>query len=413
MKSRRRWNLWRQGAPLALAVVVFLAAVAYGARTWVSQPYRFALIGNDGTHLKQEREAGVNAKVLNLRWCNFYTSEGKVNTSYVEHEKKELKNLQEAGFQVILSLGFHDTPPWVHENYPNSYYVNQSGERWTGDNFVNGVPRDNGDANLVFNQQLRGLVSSYAKDVFSEFGTDFYAVRLGGGRYGELTYPPARFGGKDNNYWAYDKNAQKSAAGAKVKGWRPGDPSPDGQAGRFLNWYLDSMVGYQKWQVSMVREAGYSGKIMMLYPGWGIRPGQVKLAAASNLDGSTPAETNGEIQSGHDFARQVAAIKEGNVLVTTTWLDANASKDDGEDPRYWSPVKYLSSLADANPVHPGLYGENTGDGSLEDMRLSAHQMRRYGLVGMAWYKESQLLSGRYATLAGYERIIEASQENGR
>lgn len=413
MKSKRRWNRWRQTIPLALAAVVFLSAVAYGTRALVGQPYRFALIGNDGTHLRQEREAGIDAKVLEISWRNFYTSEGEVNTSYVEHEKKELKTLHEAGFQVILSLGFHDTPPWVHENYPNSYYVNQFGERWTGDNFVGGVPRDNGDANLVFNQRLRGLVASYANDVFSEFGTDFYAVRLGGGRYGELTYPPARFGGKDNNYWAYDENAQRSAAKAGIGDWRPGDPSPDGQADRFLNWYLDSLVGYQKWQVSMVREAGYSGRIMMLYPGWGIRSGQIRSATAANLDGSTPAEINGEIQSGHDFARQVAAIEDGNVLVTTTWLDANASKDSGEDPRYWSPVKYLSSLAETNPVHPSLYGENTGDGSLEDMLLSDHQMRRYELVGMAWYKESQLLSGRHATLAEYKRIIEASQEKER
>lgn len=396
-----------------MVAVVFLAAVACGARGWNSQPYHFALIGNDGMHLKQEREAGIAAKVLDLSWRDFYTSEGKVNTSYVEQKNGELTDLHEADLQVILSLGFHDTPPWVHENYPNSYYVNQFGERWTGDNFVNGVPRDNGDANLIFNRRLRGSVASYANDVFSEFGTDFYAVRLGGGRYGELTYPPADFGGKDNNYWAYDQNAQRDLAKARIGGWRPGDPSPDGQASRFLTWYLDSLVNYQKWQVSMVGRAGYSGKVMMLYPGWGIRPGQIKQATAAGLVGSTPAEMNGEIQSGHDFARQVGAIEDTNVLVTTTWLDANASRDNGKDPRYWSPVKYLSFLSEVNPVRPGLYGENTGRGSLEDMLSSVHQMRRYGLVGMAWYKESELLSGRYATLTEYERIIESSQENRR
>lgn len=115
---------------------------------------------------------------------------------------------------------------------------------------------------------------------------------------------------------------------------------------------------------------------------------------------------NDEIQSGHAFARQVAAI-EDNVLVTTTWLDADASRDKSQNPRQWSPVRFPSSLAKSSPAHPGLYGENTGFGSRKDMLLSAHQTRRYGLVGMAWYNEKQLLSGHYATLEDYKRIIKS------
>jgi hypothetical protein len=371
--------------------------------------YMFALIGNDGEHLEQERRAGIEAKVLALSWRDFYLAEGEVNTRYVEHKREELRDLRDKGFEIILASNFHDTPPWVHENYEHTYYVNQFGERWTGINFYQGQPRDNGDANLVFNHRLRGLVGAYMKDVFREFGTDFWAVRLGGGVAGEVTYPHARFGGRSNLYWAYDDNAQRRAADAGVGGWRPGAPSQKGLAGRFLNWYLNSLVGFQNWQVDMVRAAGYSGRIIMLYPGWGIRPGQIEEATATKLDGSTPAEVNGEIQRGHDFARLVEAIQDDNVLVTTTWLDADASRDDGQDQRYWSPAKYLSALTESSAIHPKLYGENKGMGSIEDMLISAHQMRRYRLVGMAWFDESQLLSDRYATLTTYEQVIKTYQ----
>ncbi len=176
-----------------------------------------------------------------------------------------------------------------------------------------------------------------------------------------------------------------------------------------MEWYLDSLTGYQNWQISTLRES-YDGRVMMLYPSWGIRPGQAEEAMATNLDGSTPAEQNGEVQRGLDFERQVKAIEDEDVLVATTWLDADASKDAGEDPRYWSPVKYLSSLAKAHPLRLELYGENTGHGDWEAMKLSASQMRRYKLLGMAWYKEEELFSGRYATLDDYKRIIETSQQ---
>jgi hypothetical protein len=386
--------------------------------------YDFGLIGQryDGTRLQEEREAGIETKVFELSWREYYPSEGEKDTAYVQRKKAQMQRLREAGFKVILSLGYHDTPPWVHRNYPNSYYVNQFGERWTGDTFivgnevvldttgvVEGTPSDNGDANLVFNHRLRGLVASYMKDVLRDFGTDFYGVRLGGGRYGEVTYPPAKFGGNSNLYWAYDRNAQRNAAKAGIRGWRPGEPSPNGEASKFLDWYLGSLVDYQNWQVRRLREAGYAGKIMLLYPGPGLRPGDIKAATASNLDGSTLAEVHGVLQSGHDFAQQVRMIKDDNVLVTTTWLDAPTSGDDDEDPSSWSPVKYLSTLAHSNPARPGLYGENTGAGSPEDMRVAASQMRCYGLVGMAWYDEEQLFSGRFATLNDYERVIESSK----
>ena len=154
--------------------------------------------------------------------------------------------------------------------------------------------------------------------------------------------------------------------------------------------------------------SNYGGNLMLLYPSWGIRPGQIEEAVGANLRGTTPAERNGEIQRGLDFARQIASITDSGVIVTTTWLNADASGDEGPDQRYWSPVKYLAQLADSHPLDLGVYGENTGWDYVVDMELSAFQVQRYGLIGMAWFREDQLFSGQYATLGDYERVIRAN-----
>lgn len=408
----RGWGRWPVGVVATL--VVALACTANLPRATSpsdNEGYLFGIIGNDGTHLREERAAGVEAKLLELSWRNYYPEEGEKDQAYVDEKKAEVEELRQEGFELILSFGFHDTPEWIHENYMDTYYLDQFGKRYTGDTFLeDGTPIDNGDANLVFNEELRGLVGSYMKEIISEFGDDFYAIRLGGGRYGEVTYPPTYYEGRGNLYWAYDENARKSAAETGIAGWRPEDPSPDGEAGRFLEWYLDSLVEYQNWQISALRES-YDGRIMMLYPSWGIRPGQIDEAVAGNLDGNTLAEKNGEIQRGFDFARQVGAIADPKVVVTTTWLDArpNPEADDRKDQRYWPPVEYLSSLAEDHPLRLELYGENTGWGSEEDMEFAASQMKRYGLRGMLWYREDQLFSGRVANLDDYKRVIRETQ----
>ena len=240
--------------------------------------------------------------------------------------------------------------------------------------------------------------------MFATFGTNFAAVRLGGCRYGELTYPPASFGGKSNLYWNYDANA---LAQSPTPNWHPGDSSPSGQAKTFLRWHLDVLTQFQNWQISLLRQNNYQGPLMVLYPSWGIRPGDFDKAVATNLNGSSSAEVNGEIQRGFDFQSQIAAITDPKVIVTSTWMDADASRDTGTDQRYWSPVHYLAYLAHAHSLHLSAFGENTGHGQRAAMDLSASQMKKYGLTGMMWYKESEIFSGSYAGLTDYQQVIAA------
>ena len=64
-----------------------------------------------------------------------------------------------------------------------------------------------------------------------------------------------------------------------MPGWRPGDPSPRGEARKFLGWYLDMLTRYQNWQVRALRRS-YDGPVAMLYASWGMRPGDFDLGAS-------------------------------------------------------------------------------------------------------------------------------------
>lgn len=354
---------------------------------------RWGVIGGDHSRAKEIRAAGVGVVVMKVSWRALQPGPETVDAAVVERKRAEITRLREAGFAIIVDIGLQDTPAWVHTAYPNARYVNQYGQPYTGDGNI-----DAGDANLIFNSDLRAAAGRYVDVVFASFGTDFYGVRFGGGRYGELTYPPHNFAGSSNSYWAFDGAA---LATNPVPGWRPGDPSPNGEAGRFLDWYLDAMVEFQNWQIASIRRS-YDGLLMALYPSWGLRPGQVEQAVATNLIGDTSAERNGEVQRGYDFARQVAAITDPGVVLTTTWLDAPERFAGPGNP---TPVAYLAELAAAHPLRLRLYGENTGSGGPAEMAFSAAQAHRYGLLGMTWYREEQLFLVGYASLDDYRRVM--------
>jgi hypothetical protein len=228
-------------------------------------------------------------------------------------------------------------------------------------------------------------------------------VRLGGGWYNELNYPPATFRNQANCYWAFDALAQGIKPGlpagmtaCPVPGWKPGESSPDhASARRFLDWYVASLQNYHDWQITTVRQF-YAGPLMMMYPSWGIRPGQTESAIAGDLAGHTSPEKNGEIQRGFDFARFIGGIRDPHVGIHCTWLDANPSWSDetSTDPVRWSPVRFLSSLARQHTPPLIVTGENTGGGGPEVLRLCAERALAFDLKSVFWAFSPDLFDGR-------------------
>ena len=361
--------------------------------------------------------AGLRAVTYEVYWDRLQPERDRFSDQQFEQARRDLAAFREAGMQIVLSLGVQYPPGWAFDT-PHSRYVNQYGEPYVGDE-----PGANG-LNAVFSQQVRDLQAAYVARAFAELGDDFYALRLGWGYYGELSFPSHQYGDRINTYWGFDDLALGKAEGLAVTllpnpvpDWKPGEPSADHAAAKqFSAWYLDAMTDYQNWQIATVREH-YDGRLAVLYPSWGLRPGQLEAATGKELSGFTAAEQNGEIQRGHDFARHVAALpgrerRNAGIVVYTTWLDASPTfgDDASSDPTVWSPVHYLAQLAVEHRPTLEVWGENTGWGAAEAMQLCFDRATAYGLTGLFWAFEEQLYDGGgdYASLHDYSQQIRAA-----
>jgi hypothetical protein len=321
----------RLAAALTAAVVVATQApVAAEARprtpaTVTAVNPALGVIGNySDADMRSMQGAGAADALVELAWEQAEPVRGRYDERYLDRIATRIAELRAMGYTISLNTGIQDAPAWLLD-LPGARFVDQHGETYT----------DSNEPNLIFGTTHRALAVRYLKKVFARVGGAFSIVRVGGGHWGELTYPfkvdPAT-GRLRNLYYAFDANARKSNP---VPTWKPGQPSTRGQAGKFLTWYLNALVSYQNWQVSALRQAGYTGTAAVLYPSYGMRDGDFGKAVATNLGGTSSAEINGEVQRGYDAARQIAALRDSKVTVYGTW---------GEQA---DTVAYLAGLARA------------------------------------------------------------------
>lgn len=401
--------LGRVAAGLLAAMMLVLAGVpAAGAVSddqQVDEPRVFGTLQSSPDRADQVAAAGVDLVTMEVYWDRFEPRPGQVDQAYLAQLRADLARYRAADLQVVLAPGVHYPPAWLLD-LPDSRFVNQYGVEHRSSEPGKDV------ANMVFNQAVRERQAVFLDELIGALGQEFYAVRLGGGWYGELNYPDPTHAGRVNSYWGFDDLASGQRPGRPpgvtanpVPTWRPGVPSAGStDAAQFADWYLDSLGDYHDWQIETVR-ALYPGTLLMLYPSWGIRPGQLDAAVATDLSGTTSAERNGEVQRGFDFARFVAGISDPDVVLYTTWLNADASADGGDDQRHWSPVKYLAHLAAGHPARLRVMGENTGEDSAADLRTAMTQARTHHLLGVVWAFEPELFDGRWATLADLAAAI--------
>ena len=372
----------------------------------------YGALQDDPSHLAEEHAAGLNVIVLEVFWSRYEPQADGFDALYVGQLRARMAAARAAGFRVILSPGWQYPPGWIF-SLPHSRYVNQY-----GDAFTDASPGMAG-FNAVFNRIIRERQEKYLHRLSDDLGKDFVAVRLGGGWYNELNYPPPKFHGHGNCYWAFDDLATGHAPGlppgmvpCPTPGWVPGSSAnsrEDRRAGLFANWYLDCLKNYHDWQITMARRY-FAGPLLMLYPSWGIRPGQLDAAIAGQLAGKTPAEVNGEVSRGFDFARFIGGITDPKVIVYCTWVDAHAGNDVDPAPTHWEPVHFLSTLAMANPLRLTVWGENTGGNSSAEMKFCFEQARRYHLPSLIWAFDRELYDGRHATLIDFSRAINSVRQ---
>lgn len=372
-----------------------------------AEPFQLGILQPTPARAAELKAAGVSHVVFAVSWDRFQPKPDTIGTAYVAQLRADADAYRAAGLRLVLGLGVQYPPDWLR-NLPDARFVNQH-----GDAYINRASGKN-VVNFVFNNALRERQRDYLAALFKHLGTDWAGVRLGGGWYGEVNYPDASFAGKSNCYWAFDAFAQGAKPGlpagvkpSPVRGWKPGDPSTDHASARlFIDWYLDSQKNYHDWQIASVRRH-YAGPLMMLYPSWGIRPGQLDAAIAADLAGTTPAEKNGEIQRGFDFARFIGGIRDPHVWVQCTWLDSNPEWSDeaSSDSARWSPPKYLASLARQHRPPLRVTAENTGGGGVPALNLTAKRVRELKLDGLYWAFGPDLFDGKPPELADFATAL--------
>lgn len=385
---------------LAVAVALGLAASAISCSAAPRLPWSpgtadrpssspwFGVLQPTGDDLPREASAGISVATLELAWDRYQPAPGTSDPAYVSAQRQELARMLRAGFRVVLDAGLQYAPAWVFRD-PDSFYVDQYGDRFDSAGAGQHV------ANGVFDPAVREAEAGYIATIARDFGDPFFAIRVGGGWNGELHYPPGDYAGRGNLYWAYDASAQ---AASPAPGWRPGQAST-ALAAAFWAWYAGSLRSYQAWQVATYRRH-FSAWLEVLYPGWGLRPGQEDAAVRGLLADTTAAEVNGETQQGNDFAGAIAALDDRHAIVYTVWLDAPAA---GTTTALESPADYLHGLA----VRRGLptAGENSVSGrSASSMRLSVRRTRALTMAGMMWMNEQDLVD-RPGALSDYGSLI--------
>jgi len=382
--------------PLGLAIIGVVAALLLAGLGWglMRQPdapgLRLGLAGPfPDSSLDAAREIGVSDVLVEVQWRRAEPQQGQLDEEYLRGKAQQVARLRAQGFRVALNTGVQDAPEWLLER-PGARFVNQFGDPYT----ERPVP------NLLFGREFRPLAASYLTRLFDRLGTEFSLVRVGGGPYGELSYPWIRNsnGRVENFYWAFDANAIRANP---VPDWRPGMPSHRAEAHRFLTWYLDSLAQYQNWQISTLRGAGFGGPAAVLYPSYGMRPGDADLAIENNLDGTSAAEESGDVQRGYDFARQVLALTDLNTVIYGTW---------GEQV---DVVAYLASLAH-DEGRPAM-AENSGANSPAELDQALRNAAEQGLVAFYLVRAEDLTCecNGLATLDDVARTYQSLAESPR
>lgn len=424
-RTLHRW--WFVG--VVALVLAMLASIAL-LRSDGEEEYHFGTLLTDHERAPREHEKGIRVAHLEVRWDRFEPHDDAFDAAYIVQLRDTIRKFEEAGMEIEVGITIHSPPAWLME-HPDSDFVNQHGARFT-------------DApNVVFSQSVRREVQEYIDKFNSELGLhNFWAVRIGVSETGEFSYPPADMGEEGtNSFWAFDRNAQSATGNSgrppnvppnPLPGWEPGDRTYKGRnveradVAAWSDWYIQAIAQTVNWQIRHYKSLGYQGKLKILVPGTGVRPGEHEKAVDSYLDGTVLPDLMGR---GVSFYKSLAEIRgsENIEIVSTSLVDGSgepnnngcAPSDAGEDildpsntvVENWSSVRWIANLAryygfDLNGESAGPHIRPYYDGVMDDAAL---QMESCGLKGLMWAFDANLYDDTPgSSLQEYAAVIDRS-----
>lgn len=328
----------------------------------------------DPRDLPRWRSAGGTHVLVQLGWDVVRPDPHRpAERAVLAEARTRLRAVADEGLQAVLELCLHYPPAHVLDAVEP--FVDQHGVPFLDDGVGMRV------RNWVWSATGRRLVGGFLDDCGEVLaGAPVDRLRIGGGWYGEVHYPPT----DGRRWWAYGPCVQDGADRAwdlgdpPRRGWVP-PPGTDPQD-PWIDWYVGALGTWTRWLARRHREAGFAADLHVLHPGWGLRPDQ----PASAADQAAAA--------GEDPARVVAAYADlRGVRPWCTWADG---EDQGDDPAHVAPWRALAAVAARLGV-TGAWCENAvgANDSPEASAAALAPVTRGPYTGMMWVTWSHLTEG--------------------
>jgi len=371
----------------------------------------YGLVGQGGlgenlnpSLLKAQYEAGIRLRLVHLGWD---VLQERGPDSWDADAARALQDRIDTfvglgdDVKLVLDLGVHYTPDWVAHIDP---LVDQMGNVWDASSHDGGF-------NVYWSPAVRQHVAAYIDRVFQNFNFHgrLWIVRVGVDG-GELLYPNQRNDDQSYSFWAFDRNAQ---AGSPVPGWKPGQPSPNGEASKFYEWYVDNLVDTFNFFLAQIR-SHYSGLVAPVTPGVGID----ERTAAKLIGRNLVDDTLGRYGTGNYWQRIFALLPGADQGVINWCSSIGDLSGNDSSPNWWEWSSARMMAYFANQAGRDIFGENTGRNPYDssrgaDVRTTAqwifHAVESYDYLGIMWVEQSQMADPNFTSLEQYRSLISGNR----
>ena len=354
--------------------------------------------------LRAQYEAGIQVRLVHLGWDVLQPSgpDGwDMGATRALQERIDAFVRLGDDVKLVLDLGVHYTPDWVAGIDP---LVDQQGNIWDASSHDGGF-------NVYWSPTVRQHVAAYISRVFQNF--DFHGrlwiVRVGVDG-GELLYPNQRNEDQSYSFWAFDSHAQ---AKSPVPGWKPGQPSPNGEASKFYDWYVDNLVDTFNFFLGEIRHY-YSGYVAPVTPGVGIdERTSAQLIRRNLVDNSLGRYGTG------NYWQRIFALLPGADAGVINWCSSVGDRSGNDSsPNWWEWSSTRQMAYFAHQAGRDIYGENTGRNPYDtsggaDPRTTAQwifqAIESYNYLGILWVAQEQMTDPNYTSLEQYRSLISSTR----
>jgi hypothetical protein len=266
-------------------------------------------VPTDNAFLGQEYDAGVRTKNVYIRWRLFEPAEGNTTNDYITEKQEEIRKLREKGYSVILRINPFPVPEWLFTAVnPVQRLKNQYGVEWMPEAFGN-TPDSMAS---IWDDNYKTYFRNYVQRVFEVLGTNFHAVYLTVGQYGEVAFPihdfdPKKSGdrpewkedysGNVNCYWAWDSKARANLE-TRYQG--------DGELAAIRNFVPGAGAGVGERLVNGGFEDHTVNGVAYYYQNLGTIPNWGSAEACLNQGAWSPAVMTGGAHDGTRYLRYQA-----------------------------------------------------------------------------------------------------------